>query len=649
MATSIEESLANIRAQKQNSGSVIGGSSIEDSLNKIRSGGNTIEEQKKSRVAQGLPVSVRNDRVEPTKAGNFIRGIGKSIGLNKGLAAVNQFLAGGEALLKSPEAIANPTPENRQKLSDIINQGTQYDSKYFGRTTAPGTTETGQVPTVGDWTKEATGLGLKAASVLPIGEAVQGLKAGTGLIAEGAPVLSNAVKSKLMPLAFEGAGGAALSSTGEELQKSGETQGQDKVELGKILTDTLLGGVGGAVFAGAGQLGGKAISKTSDLIAESPTASKFVNSVADKAKSMFGDKYGQRIADITDFDTKYDNLVKENPEIAKEVEDGAVDFMLNSFKGDYDQVFGYMPEDRVRLTSAIKRFTKEYLPSLTTKAEGKKIDITQAMGHVRDDLGALSAIGDHTTKGLGNVKTDFTLYDTLNAVVDNVVRSPEYRAVGKMEDVKNSVMKDIQNIITETKQGSKGRVNLPTLIKSIRSLSNEEFALRNIREKTTEQAAKVQVLYNLRKVLQEDVYSIIQKNKGDEALALYKANNERMSELLDVQDMLKNVSKNPETVGQLGQHLVSLLAGGLSNNYLVYYITRWLSGGASKNLSSYKFLSEVNNPILEALGREDKKKVLEQISKIPGLAEKLQKTKKVNMTKNILKTRTKLSDIINQK
>ena len=51
--------------------------------------------------------------------------------------------------------------------------------------------------------------------------------------------------------------------------------------------------------------------------------------------------------------------------------------------------------------------------------------------------------------------------------------------------LKKSVMKDIQNIVAETKQGSKGRVNLPTLVKTIRSLANEEFALRRIGEKTT--------------------------------------------------------------------------------------------------------------------------------------------------------------------
>ena len=611
--------------------------------------GNTIEDQKKARIEQGLPISVRNDRAEPTKAGNFIRGIGKSIGLDKGLAALNQFAAGAQGLINAPSVIANPTEENKQKLSDIVNEGTQYDSKYFGRTTAPGTTETGQVPTVADWTKEATGLGLKASSVLPFGSAVQGFRAGTGLAAQGVPVLSNAVRSKLMPIALEGAAGGLLSSTGEELQKSGETQGQDKVEYGKILTDTLLGGAGGAAFGGLGQVGGKIISKASDLIAESPTGRKVVSSVAEKAKNMFGEKVGTRIANIADGEAKYDNLVKENPEVVKEVEDGAVDFMLNSFKGDYDQIFGYMPEDRLRLDSSIRRFTRDYLPSLTTKSEGKKIDITQAMGNIRDDISVMNEIGNHAIKGLGNVKTDYSLYQTLDAVVSDVLRSPEYKNVGKMADAKNSIMKDIQNIVAETKQGSKGRVNLPTLVKTIRSLANEEFALRRIGEKTTEQDTKINVLYQLRKVLQEDVYDMIGKNKGPEALALYKANNQRMSELMDTKLMLENISKNPEVVGQFVQHMASLMAGALSNNYLFYFLARFLTKEGAGNLSSYKFLSEVNNPILEALGREDKKAVLEQLKSIPGLTEKLQKAKRVNLTENIKKTRTKLSDIINQK
>ena len=91
------------------------------------------------------------------------------------------------------------------------------------------------------------------------------------------------------------------------------------------------------------------------------------------------------------------------------------------------------------------------------------------------------------------------------------------------------------------------------------------------------------------------------------------------------------------------------MAGALSNNYLFYFLARFLTKEGAGNLSSYKFLSEVNNPILEALGREDKKAVLEQLKSIPGLTEKLQKAKKVNLTENIKKTRTKLSDIINQK
>jgi len=323
--------------------------------------------------------------------------------------------------------------------------------------------------------------------------------------------------------------------------------------------------------------------------------------------------------------------------------------MLNSFKGDYDQIFGYMPEDRLRLDSSIRRFTRDYLPSLTTKAEGKKIDITQAMGNIRDDISAMNEIGNHAIKGLGNVKTDYSLYQTLDAVVNDVLKSPEYNTVGKMADVKKSVMKDIQNIVAETKQGSKGRVNLPTLVKTIRSLANEEFALRRIGEKTTEQQAKINVLYQLRKVLQEDVYDMIGKNKGPEVLTLYKANNQRMSELMDTKLMLENISKNPEVVGQFVQHMASLMAGALSNNYLFYFLARFLTKKGAGSLSSYKFLSEVNNPILETLGREDKKAVLEQLKSIPGLTEKLQKAKKVNLTENIKKTRTKLSDIINQK
>ena len=611
--------------------------------------GNTIEDQKKARIEQGLPVSVRNDRVEPTKVGMFLRNLIKSTPIDNALAGLNAGAAGLIGALNAPEVLKNPTEENKKKLSDILDQGTSYNSGYLGRISAPGITETGGVPTTKDFIKEGTGVAAETAAMLPAGKALQGFKSGVGLASKGVPVLSSAVRSKLMPIALESGLSSGLSSAGEELQKSAETQGQDKVEYGKILTDTLLGTAGGAALGGLGQVGGKLISKASDLIAESPTGKKVVNSVAEKAKNMFGEKVGTRIANIADGEAKYDKLIKENPEVVKEVEDGAVDFMLNSFKGDYDQIFGYMPEDRMRLDSSIRRFTRDYLPSLTTKSEEKKVNITQAMGNIRDDISAMNEIENYAINGLGNVKTDDSLYQTLDAVVSNVLRSPEYNTVGKMADVKKSVMKDIQNIVAETKQGSKGRVNLPTLVKTIRSLANEEFALRRIGEKTTEQQAKINVLYQLRKVLQEDVYDMIGKNKGPEVLALYKANNQRMSELMDTKLMLENISKNPEVVGQFVQHMASLMAGALSNNYLFYFLARFLTKKGAGSLSSYKFLSEVNNPILEALGREDKKAVLEQLKSIPGLTEKLQKAKKVNLTENIKKTRTKLSDIINQK
>lgn len=202
----------------------------------------SIEQQKQQRISQGLPVSVKSDRAEPTMAGNIIRGIAKPFA--KAGVSIGGVTQGISDLAKSvPTQDTELLKKSKQELERKMQEGVK--TNYLG-TVYPigaGVTKEGEhfTPTSGDFGKSllsTVGTGLELASNIPIAKGaqlgVQGLRTG----------LRGVVKSAL-PAAIEGGVGGTLAGTGEALQRGAPIE--------EALTQGAIGGATG--FAGGGALG----------------------------------------------------------------------------------------------------------------------------------------------------------------------------------------------------------------------------------------------------------------------------------------------------------------------------------------------------------------------------------------------------------
>lgn len=187
----------------------------------------TIAEQKAQLVAQGQPVSVRDDRVQPTLGGSILRGF------------IKPFVRG-------INTVAQP-------ISEALGNQVSYNTKYLGNVAGAGMREN-QTPL--QRIKDIAGVGAEIASnFIPVGKAGQiAGNVGKGLIRES-------VKE---------AGVVGLKAGG--LQGIGSALQEDKT-LGEAVVQGAIGSLAGGILGGVtGGIGG-AIGKAKSFV--SPTVDDF--------------------------------------------------------------------------------------------------------------------------------------------------------------------------------------------------------------------------------------------------------------------------------------------------------------------------------------------------------------------------------------
>lgn len=203
----------------------------------------SIEQQKKERQAQGLPVSMRDDRAEPTKAGNLLRSIVRPLGkfgqnakiITKGLEGIESEIVGDEE-------------RSKQLMAEVEQLKSGENTKYLGNIKPVGETGKG----IGADIKDVIGSSLEVASLMPI-------SAGAGTVAKaGITGLKGAAIPTLRQLGTRGLveGGSAgfIGGTGRGLQ-------EDKSIVDSITQGATEGAIGGA-FGGVLPIVGKALGKT---------------------------------------------------------------------------------------------------------------------------------------------------------------------------------------------------------------------------------------------------------------------------------------------------------------------------------------------------------------------------------------------------
>jgi len=198
----------------------------------------TIDEQKSKRVEQGLPVSVRKDRVEPTGVGSMLRGILKPVA----------------------SVISTPVPVARGAI-DLVDSGGIKDksetyapikTKYLGDVYSPGgkgAIKLDQAQTVGDvLAASAQGTTDISGKALELGSYLVGageIKAGTKAL----PTILQGTKT--------GAQIGAVTGLGTGLQSASEATtvgGAVKDVVKDTVVGGLTGGVAGGLLAGTGKL-----------------------------------------------------------------------------------------------------------------------------------------------------------------------------------------------------------------------------------------------------------------------------------------------------------------------------------------------------------------------------------------------------------
>lgn len=213
-----------------------------------------VSKKKEERISQGLPVSVRKDRYEPTKVGGFLRETTHGL-----LNVPGRFAATARNTIENvPEVFKKPkepilrgetikqysertSPKLKQTAERSLNAG-NYVGSY-----KPLSNESSMKSQV----KDTVGLGLEAASYLPV---VEGVKiASTGIKAGAKGLLKN-----IVPLAKEGFTQGLLQGAGSALQEDKSTKDVLKGALTSGVTNAIAAPILGTAFSGTGLLAKKA-------------------------------------------------------------------------------------------------------------------------------------------------------------------------------------------------------------------------------------------------------------------------------------------------------------------------------------------------------------------------------------------------------
>lgn len=277
----------------------------------------TIEQQKQTRVEQGLPVSVRKDRIEPTALGGMVRGIAKLPARIS--ATLNQPI---QAIKAGAQLIGDNSLEGRQRVEDTLNRSNQgFQTKYLGQVDPLGYKD-GRELSFGETLLDTAGAGLEAASYLPFGRAIKGV----GQLAKaGFQSGIRQVGKSALPVAIEGGVGGSLSGAGTSMQEGGT--------FGQIAGSTALGGLigfgsGGILGGGANVIGRKLGERLIPEVAERSLRAR-IGEKLNKAIGLKGKKSTGAFVSETSPDAKriqaLEILNREAPNIEIINSDGIVD------------------------------------------------------------------------------------------------------------------------------------------------------------------------------------------------------------------------------------------------------------------------------------------------------------------------------------
>lgn len=276
-----------------------------------------IEQQKQERIAQGLPVSVREDRVEPTLGGQIVR-----------------------APLKLASTIASTVVPAGRAIAGEEDVYRPIKSDYLGDVYSPGGKAIRQIDQ-GTFIDPNKSVGQNVGRA--IGQAAKGTLgvAGTGAeaasYAVGGGALPNLGKQALLKFAGTEALAGGLGAFGESTQNAVDNATTVKEGLGNIAKDTAIGtGIG---VLGGGLLGGA--SKLPSAIRKiTPQSETIMNRVARLTPSdaknferLAGKSHGKYLEETGNFGRPDEIVSNEVAKFSQSLKD--VDYALEQLPGTY--------------------------------------------------------------------------------------------------------------------------------------------------------------------------------------------------------------------------------------------------------------------------------------------------------------------------
>lgn len=346
---------------------------IADELRGSQQSGDSVDRQKKKRQSQGLPVSVRQDRSEPTLAGGIIRDVVKT----------------PARLMRNVTGIADVIKGDGENATQPVRTG------YLGDVSPIGATGN-----FGKDVKESIGAGIELSSFIPgAGGAKTAVSSATRAVS---PFLKNTGR-----IAGQEATAGALGGLGRSIQD--ETKRDDTGAVGRIAGNTLAGALGGAV-------GGGALSTATQLAR--PITRGITKAFTEGSESFAKNEISDIIKQGVNTGLRPSNAERKTLSKArqfdKQAEEG-IKALINrsdsiSVKdAETGEVVQRLPKNNIELPSAIEDAKQKIWDDISSRiksAEGSTIDVSpviRSLTTLAQDVRNLPQTRQYAMKALGSI------------------------------------------------------------------------------------------------------------------------------------------------------------------------------------------------------------------------------------------------------